>query len=292
MANIELKDVLALYRTPTKAEDPAIESKTILKRIITTAGTGFPRIKTIGFLTDLALPEDDGDLHFFIETEEGADDPTTPMMVCEIQGLFKVGPDKKEDPRVKQFRQLFGRKVIVEALFRAWPEHLRDSRQPHLFEFHPVLSIGAVGEAPIDFIDRVVWPTGEDPNEMARTFDAVTSPPKSLKIVSSEGRIVFQTPSKSMKRENYVHIEGHFRGGIKKVKSGILFDLFETPTGERSIQCFALKGSSAYANLATMTAGHYEIGALCGLDLSALLVGDPTWRTQVSPVLEIKKLSD
>jgi hypothetical protein len=290
MANIKLKDVLSLYSTPARTENPAIESRTTLKRIITTAGSPFPKIKTMGFLTDLALPEDDGDLHFFIETQDGANDPTAPMMVCEIQGIFKRGAGQPEDPRVQRFRQLFGRKVIVEALFRAWPEHLRDTRQPHLFEFHPVLSIGAIGEDPIDFSDRVVWPTGEDPDETARTFDAITTPPSGLTISVDNGRIVFHTPSKSMKRENYVHIEGHFRGGVKKVTSGAVFEFFETATGERSIQCFALKGSSAHDAITNLTPGRYEVGALCGLDLTALTAETPAWRTQLSPVLEFKKL--
>ena len=33
MANIKLKDVLSLYSTPARTENPAIESSTTLKRI-------------------------------------------------------------------------------------------------------------------------------------------------------------------------------------------------------------------------------------------------------------------
>jgi hypothetical protein len=293
MADISLQHIIDLYRTPAKTENPAIESRTKLRSIIKTAGTSFPVVKTTGFLTDLALPEDDGDLHFFVETKEGADNADTPMMVCEIQGIFKAGSKKTDDPRIKQFKQLFGTKVEVVSLFRCWPEHLRDSRQPHLFQLHPVLTIGQPGKAPIDFMNRVVWPTGEDEKEMARTFKAVSQPPKSLNISVNNGRIVFKTPSKSMKKENYVHMDGHFRNDSKleKVKSGIVFDLFEGPQSAQSIECFALKGTTVFPKIEALKPGHYEVGGLCGLDLLALSADTPDWKPRLSPILSLKKLA-
>jgi hypothetical protein len=291
MANVKLENIISLYRTPAKTENPAIESRATLRKIINAAGSAFPLVKTTGFLTDIALPEDDGDLHFFIETKEGADKSGTPMMVCEIQGIFKGGSRKTDDQRINDFRQLFGTKVEVVALFRCWPEHLRDSRQPHLFELHPVLTIGQSGKTPIDFTNRVVWPTGEDPEEMSKSFDTVTRPPAGLNLTVSNGRIVFGTPSKSMKKENYVHMDGHFRGDSQKVKSGIVFQLFDGPQSNNSIECFALKGSAVFAKVETLKQGHYEIGGLCGLDLVALTADTPTWKSRLSPVLSLKKLS-
>ena len=123
MGGIDLKDVLALYHTPSKNEDPAIDSRATLNRIIGAAGSGFPKVRTIGYLTDIAFPEKDGDVHFYVETEAGAQRADVPMMACEIQGIYKSGRRGSEDRRMTAFRQLFGKKVAVEALLRAWPEH-------------------------------------------------------------------------------------------------------------------------------------------------------------------------
>lgn len=154
-----------------------------------------------------------------------------------------------------------------------------------------MLTIGQPGKQPIDFTNRVVWPTGEDPEEMARTFDAISRPPKGLGIAVSSGRIVFKTPSKSMKKENYVHMDGHFRKGLKKVSSGIVFELFDGPQSEKSIACFALKGTAVFAKIETLKPGHYEVGGLCGLDLEALAADTPAWKPRLSPVLSLKKLA-
>jgi len=288
MADIKLSDALALYRTPAKDEFPAIESRTVLNRIMKTAGTAFPRVRTTGFLTDIALPEKDGDIHFYIETREGADKADEPMMACEIQGIFKKG--EKEDPRMKDFRQLFGKQVVVEALFRCWPEHLRDSRQPHLFQLHPVLSIGAAGEKPIDFLDRVVWPTGEDEEEKDKTFTATAAPPNGLEIKNDGVRIVFETPSKSMKRENYIHVDGFVREAAKKHTGGLVFQLFETEQSQAPIECFTAKGSPLFDKVQKLKPGHYEVGGLSGLDIPALANPAPTWKVRLSPVLSLKKV--
>ena len=119
MPDIKLDDAIALYRIPSKDEDPAIESRTTLNRIIKTAGRSFPRVRTTGFLTHMALPEKDGDIHFYIETKEGADIAGEPMMACEIQGIFKKG--QKEDSRMKDFRQLFGKKILLRRCFVVGP---------------------------------------------------------------------------------------------------------------------------------------------------------------------------
>ena len=243
MANVKLDDLIALYRTPAKTEDPAIESGAALKRIMKAAGGAFPKVKTTGWLTHIALPEKDGDLHFYIETEKGSHDAGMPMMACEIQGLFKNGSKTTNDPRLAKFKLLMATQVEVVGLLRCWPEHLRASTQPHFFELHPVLSIGAVGKTPIDFADRVVWPTGEDPNETARTFNAIADPPAHLTISAAGGRIVFATPSHGMMRENYVHLDGFYRGGAKKVTSGLVFDLFEKQAGTRSVGMKRLRNS-------------------------------------------------
>jgi hypothetical protein len=288
MADIKLSDALALYRTPATDEFPAIESRTILNRIMANAGTKFPRVRTTGFLTDIALPEKDGDVHFYIETKEGADLANEPMMACEIQGIFKAG--EKEDPRMKDFRQLFGKQVVVEALFRCWPEHLRDSRQPHFFQLHPVLSIGKVGDNPIDFLDRVVWPTGEDPEEKDKTFSAASAPPKDLAITSDGKRIVFKTPSKSMKRENYIHVSGFVRQAPKKHAAGFGFQLFETQNSQDPIDCFAATGTPMFDKIKNLKPGQYEVGGLSGLDLPALVTSSPAWKVRLSPVLSLKKV--
>lgn len=288
MPDVKLNDLINLYRTPAKDEFPAIESRKILNRIINTAGTAFPRVRTTGFLTDIALREKDGDVHFYVETEEGADQPDIPMMACEIQGIFKKGED--QDARMKPFKQLFGEKVVIDALFRCWPEHLRDSRQPHLFELHPVLSIGLANKAPIDFLDRVIWPTGEDDEEADKSFSSTKAPPKGLEMELANNRILFKTPSKSMKRENYIHVDGFVRAAPKKHKAGLVFQLFEAETGEGSIDCFAVKDSPVFEKIKTLKNGQYEVGGLCGLDAMALASATPEWKVQMSPVLSLKKL--
>lgn len=290
MANIDLKDVLALYHTPSKNEDPAIDSRSTLNRVISAAGSAFPRVRTVGYLTDIALPEKDGDVHFYVETEEGARRADVAMMACEIQGIYKSGRRGSEDRRMTAFRQLFGKKVVLEALLRAWPEHLRDSRQPHLFQFHPVLTIGEPDRLPIDFTDRVVWPTGEDPREAARSFGAVVDAPHGLRISSTDDRIVFRTPSKSMKRENYVHVEGYFRGGTQRQRTGASFALFAGPQGDASIPCFVLESTPPYDKVGQMANGRYEVGGLCSLDLPSLTAEPPAWNVRLSPVLSLKRL--
>jgi len=210
------------------------------------------------------------------------------MMACEIQGIFKKG--EKEDSRMKDFRQLFGKKVVVEALFRCWPEHLRDSTQPHLFQLHPVLSIGAADGTPIDFLDRVVWPTGEDEEEKDKTFSAASAPPKGLAITSDGKRIVFKTPSKSMKRENYIHVDGFVREAPRKQTAGLIFQLFETQQSQEPIECFTAKGTPLFDKVQNLKPGHYEVGGLSGLDLLELAGQSPTWKVRLSPVLSLKKV--
>ncbi len=289
MAAVDLEDLLDLYRTPAINEDPAIESQTLLKKIIAGAGTRFPVIRTRGFLTHIAIPEKDGDIHFYIETRESAEEPDRPMMACEIQGIYRNGK-KTEDPRMKPFRQLFGKEVFVEGLLRAWPEHLRDSTQPHLFELHPVLRISELGKSPLRFLDRVVWPTGEDPEEKARSFNAVLNPPKGLSIPLKNGRIVFVHPKKSFKKENYVHVEGYYRADGKATSVGFAFPLYETISGSRYAQCIALKDTPCFAKVASMKQGHYRVGGLCGFELGNLVLSKPAWTVQACPVLDVKKL--
>ena len=101
MAAINLNDLLKLYRTPAADADPAVERRSVLRRILATAAGDFPLIQTRGFLTHHAIPEDDGDFHFYIESRESADLPNTPMMTCEIQGMNVQPPD----PRTNPFRQ-------------------------------------------------------------------------------------------------------------------------------------------------------------------------------------------
>lgn len=290
MGAVQLRDLLSLYSIPEKSEDPSISFLT-LRKVVTAAGAKFPWVRASGFLTDIALPEADGDLHFFIETEQGAHDHDAPMMTCEIQGLFKSRSKKSSDPRLKEFKQLFAEKVEVTALLRVWPEHLRDSRQPHFFELHPLLTIGRPGEKPIDFSNRVVWPTGEDPDEMAREMTSILAPPKGLALHRDGSRLTFATPSHSMKRENYVHIEGYYRGGASKKGPFVHFVLYDGPTSGRSIGCLAVEGSAAYGQSEKLSAGRYEIGGLCGLNIQALTASVPTWTPQLCPVLSLKRLS-
>ena len=291
MAQIDLADLLALYQIPPKTANPAIESASKLATIAATAGSTFPLVRVRGYLTDIALPEADGDLHFFIETEKGAHLHAAPMQTCEIQGLFKKGAGKKgKDSRVASFKQLFAEKVDVHAFLRAWPEHLRDSRQPHLFELHPVLTIGVPGKPPLDFTDRVVWPTGEDEHEAAKSISSLLAPPANLKLKRAGGRIVFATPKHNMKRENYVHTVGYYRGDVKTKGDLRLFSLFDGPQSATSIQCVGLASTAAGDKVSTMKPGRYEVGGLAGLNIKALLGSQPSWATQLCPVLSIRKL--
>ena len=167
---------------------------------------------------------------------------------------------------------------------------MRDSTQPHLFQLHPVLSIGEAGKRPIDFLDRVIWPTGEDEEEKDKSFSATAAPPKGLQIGLDKRRIVFKTPSKSMKRENYVHLDGFVREAPKKKAAGLVFQLFETEQSEQPISCFAAKGTPMFSKVEALKPGQYEVGGLCSLDLLALSDAAPTWKVQMSPVLSLKKL--
>ena len=93
------------------------------------SGAAFPFITAKGWLTHHAIPEKDGAFHFYIETEQSAEDADAPMMTCEIQGMNVQPPDS----RTKPFKQLWvAGEVEVTGLLRAWPEHLRNSTQPHL----------------------------------------------------------------------------------------------------------------------------------------------------------------
>ena len=292
MSLVSLEDLLSLYRTPGPNSDPAIESLSSLRRIVRAAGSSFPLVRTRGFLTDIALPEDDGDLHFFIETEKGADLHDTPMQTCEVQGLFKLGAKKKgSDPRLPQFKLLFAEEVEATAFFRIWPEHLRDSREPHLTELHPLLTIGKVGAAPLDFHDRIVWPTGESEAEKSRVISTILAPPNGLALSSVGGRLVFATPSHGMKRENYVHVRGYFDGTLKKKGPFHAFSISESATSGTSIGCLALDATDVGQKLLTLKAGRYEMGGLCGLNVPALLAAKPAWVPQLAPLLSIKKVA-
>ncbi len=291
MSQIKLQDLLSLYVIPAKTQDPAIQSIPTLRKVTKLAGASFPIVRTRGYLTDIALPEADGDLHFFIETIKNAHLHQSPMQTCEIQGLFKLGTNKKSsDPRLKPFKQLFAELVEVTGFLRVWPEHLRDSREPHLFELHPLLTIGLPGQAPLDFTDRVVWPTGEDEAEKARPIGTVLAGPAGLRLRRVKTRLVFATPSHGMKRENYIHVDGYCQ---QKPKSNGLFwqfQLFAGPQSSAAILCLALKVSGVGPKVAAMTPGRYEIGGLAGLNIPALTATTPAWVTQLAPVLSLKKL--
>lgn len=209
------------------------------------------------------------------------------MMTCEIQGMNRQPPDRRTRP----FLDLFvAGELEVTGMLRAWPEHLRNSTQPHLFEIHPVLTIGAVGQRPLDFFDRVVWPIGEDPDEVSKTWTSVADSPTGLSLRLAQGRIDFVHPKKNFQKENYVHLDGEFRSEIDQAKSGLWFTLHESTGQKRSIRCFALKGSPCYRDVQRMRPGKYRVGGLGGLDLNALTATKPTWVSQLSPVLEIARL--
>ena len=153
-----------------------------------------------------------------------------------------------------------------------------------------MLSIGLPGKPPLDFTDRIIWPTGEDEHEMSRTMSSLLASPANLQLTRVGGRIVFGTPSHSMKRENYVHTTGHYRGDVKSKGDLRLFSLFDGPQSATSIQCVALASSAVGGKVSTLKPGRYEVGGLAGLDIKALLRPQPSWVTQLCPVLSVRKL--
>ena len=287
MADVNLSDLLKLYKTPSATEDPSVASRATLRRVISDAGKAFPFIKTRGFLTHKAIPEKDGDFHFYIETRKTADQPDTPMMTCEIQGMNRQPPDR----RTRRFLDLFvAGELEVIGLLRAWPEHLRNSTQPHLFEIHPVLTIGAVGKPPLDFFDRVIWPIGEDPNEPSKSWNSVADSPAGLTLRLTQDRIVFVHPKKNFQKENYVHLNGTFHGEVEQATGGLWLTLHESAGQKRSIRCFAVEGTPCYGSVKRMHPGKYRVGGLGGLDLNTLTAAQPAWVSQLSPVLEVAPL--
>lgn len=290
MARVALQDIIALYRIPPATKDPAIESRTILRRALAKAGTAYPWVKTRGYLTDIALPEADGDIHFFIETEQGAHDAGTPMQTCEIQSVYiKTSTGRREDGRIKDFKQLFGEEVEVTGMLRAWPEHLRSTRQPHLFELHPVLTIGKIGIAPIDFTDRVIWPSGEDEGEAVRTFERAFGAPANLTVALQNNRVVFRTPGHGMQKENYAHVEAFVLDVSNHPKGKWLTLASSTSANAVQARGFALDGTAAFAKVAKLRNGkRYRIGGLAGLDLPTLAADAPQWAAWLSPILSIE----
>lgn len=103
MANIKLEDILSLYRTPAKTEDPAIESRATLRRIIKTAGPSFPLIKTSGFLTDIALPEK---MAIFTSTWKQRKAPTPRTLrwgLARYRESFRLARGKQTIPELRNF---------------------------------------------------------------------------------------------------------------------------------------------------------------------------------------------
>ena len=149
--------------------------------------------------------------------------------------------------------------------------------------------MGLPGKTPLDFTDRVLWPTGEDEDEMAKTMAAILKPPAGLKLSASARRLEFKTPSHGMKKENYVHVKGFFDGTSKKKGPFHVFTLRESANSQNAITCLALDTSTVGVKVPTMKAGRYEVGGLCGLDVGALLASTPAWTPQMAPVLSIKK---
>lgn len=287
MALANLHDLLKLYKTPKKTENPAVQSRAALKRILAASGTAFPLIHVRGYLTYHAIPEKDGDFHFYIETRDTADQPEAPMQTCEIQGM-NVQP---EDSRTVPFRHLFGAgELEITGLIRGWPEHLRDSTQPHLFEIHPLLTIGLIGGPKLDFLDRVIWPTGEDEAEPSRSWRAVTEPPQGLNLQRQADRILFKHPKKSFKKENYVHLDGHYTGKQQPVDQGVWITLHEQAAGGRAIEAFVLNGSPVFGQIGGLAQGRYRAGGLCGFDLAALADATPDWKTVLSPLLSLEAI--
>jgi len=289
VSDISLDDFLKLYRTPSLSEDPAVANRTALRRISSQSGAAFPLVRTQGVLTTIIKAEKDGDFHFYVETERSQNQPDTPMATCEIQGL--AAPGDETDPRIPGFKQLASEAVEIYGIFRAWPEHLRDSTQPHLFEIHPVLTIGRVGENPIDFFDRVIWPTGEDENEPSRTFRSAFGPPMQLSVKRRGNRIVFATPSHNMKKENYIHVDAFCIGEVVQRADWAIAMVAEKADLQNPVQCLALRGTPAFGDFAAMQNGvQYRIGGLCGLNIPALLGANPTWQAQLCPILSVEEI--
>ena len=284
-AMTELNDLIRLYSTPAKTENPAVESRPRLLKVIKDSGAAFPFITARGWLTHHAIPEKDGDFHFYIETEQSAEDADAPMMTCEIQGMNVQPPDS----RTKPFKQLWvAGEVEVTGLLRAWPEHLRNSTQPHLFEIHPLLTIGLVGKKPLNFYDRVIWPTGEDEDEVSKSWTSVVDPPQDLTIERQGQRIVFLKTN--FQKENYVHLDGEFAGETEAADKGLWLTLNESGGKGRSVRCFALEGSPIFKTAKTLKNGSYRIGGLGGLDLLKLAAATPSWESMLCPVLTIESL--
>lgn len=70
---------------------------------------------------------------------------------------------------------------------------------------------------------------------------------------SDPRRLVFATPSYSMKRENYIHVDGYCRQ--KPNSKGLFwqFQLFAGPQSSAAILCLALKASGVGPKVAAMT---------------------------------------
>ncbi len=286
MALVNLTDLLKLYRVPKKTEDPAVESRAILKKVIQAAGAGFPVIRTRGALTHIIKPEKDGDFHFFVEPESFVEQPETPMMTCEIQNLNAPGAPAD---KIAKFKQLAGEEVELTGLLRIWPEHLRNSAQPHFFEIHPVLAIGLVGGTPVDFHSQVTFPkVGPDANEPVKPFGTVLNPPNGLTLKLSGQRIAFKTPTHAFNKENYVRLVGRCSAAPTPVASGLWLTLQDEGAQHRQLRCFVAAGSPVFTKAQAVKVGkRYHVGGLGGLDMMALTASSLTWQPIFSPALEI-----
>src|SRR5207302_2117474 len=108
-----------------------------------------------------------------------------------------------------------------------------------------------------------------------------------LEIKKDGIRIVFETPSKSMKRENYIHVDGFVREAAKKHAAGLVFQLFETQQSQEPIECFAAKASPLFGTVQALKPGHYEVGGPSGLGRVALPSTAPSWNVRLCRILSL-----
>src|SRR5439155_3185137 len=115
--------------------------------------------------------------------------------------------------------------------------------------------------------------------------------PNGLKLQLSGQRIVFQTPNHGMKKENYVRIEGRCSAAATSTPSGVWFTLQEETGQHRTLRCFTVKDSPAFAKAQSLTVGtRYRVGGLGALDMTTLTATNPAWQAMFSPALEITNI--